>query len=78
MKRPLLLSAALIAAANLAACGLTGDLERPGPLWGDPKGDVAPADLPEQKQGTLPDLPDRPDEDAAAEEDADDELLGGT
>ena len=36
MKRPLLLSAALIAAANLAACRLTGDLERPGPLWGDP------------------------------------------
>ena len=76
MKRPLLLSAALIAAANLAACGLTGDLERPGPLWGDPKGDVVPADMPEQTQGTLPDLPDRDDEDDDTT-DADDELLGG-
>ena len=36
MKRPLLLAAALLAAGNLAACGLTGDLKRPDPLWGDP------------------------------------------
>ena len=28
MKRPLLLAAALLASANLAACGLTGDLKR--------------------------------------------------
>ncbi len=76
MKRPLLLSAALIAATNLAACGLTGDLERPGPLWGDPQGDVAPAELPEDRQGNLPDLPDR-DADEAPDPDSDDELLGG-
>ncbi len=33
MKRALILTA-LIAAPLLSACGKTGDLERPGPLWG--------------------------------------------
>jgi len=75
MKRPLLFVAAVLASANLAACGLTGDLKRPDPLWGDPSGDLEPAELPDQNQTNLPDLPDREDEDAAPE--ADDELLGG-
>jgi len=76
MKRPLLFAAALFAASNLAACGLTGDLERPGPLWGDPDQTLDPADLPNKTQTDLPDLPDREDEDASS--DADDELLGGS
>lgn len=75
MKRPLLFLAALVAAANLAACGLTGDLKRPDPLWGDPSGELDPAELPQQNQTNLPDLPDR--EEDEAEQDADDELLGG-
>ncbi|MEE2922537.1 lipoprotein [Hyphomonas sp.] len=75
MKRPLLLAAALLAAGNLAACGLTGDLKRPDPLWGDPSGELDPAELPQQNQTNLPDLPDR--EEDEAEQDADDELLGG-
>lgn len=75
MKRPLLLAAALLASANLAACGLTGDLKRPDPLWGDPADGLEPAELPEQNQGDLPRLPDRDDEES--DMDADDELLGG-
>ena len=75
MKRPLLRAAALLAAGNLAACGLTGDLKRPDPLWGDPSGELDPAELPQQNQTNLPDLPDR--EEDEAEQDADDELLGG-
>jgi len=76
MKRPLLLAAALLAASNLAACGLTGDLQRPDPLWGDPSSTTEPAELPDRSQTNLPDLPDREDE--STEPDADDELLGGT
>lgn len=74
MKRPLLLAAAILAASNLAACGLTGDLERPGPLWGHPDGSAGEAELPDDTQSNLPDLPDREDDSDA---DADDELLGG-
>lgn len=33
MKRALILAALLLTPA-LAACGKTGDLERPGPMWG--------------------------------------------
>jgi hypothetical protein len=40
---------ALLALTLLAGCGITGGLERPGPLWGDPppsstNGEAAPAD----------------------------------
>ena len=76
MKRPLLLAAALLAASNLAACGLTGDLARPDPLWGNPDESVEPAELPDKTQTNLPDLPDREDEEDTPP-DADDELLGG-
>ena len=70
MKRPLLLAAALLASANLAACGLTGDLKRPDPLWGE-----RTDELPDQNQNNLPSLPDREDE--GSDTGADDELLGG-
>ena len=75
MKRAFLLAAAALAASNLAACGLTGDLERPGPLWGDPDGSLEPAELPDKSQTNLPDLPDREDDTSSND---DDELLGGT
>jgi predicted small lipoprotein YifL len=74
MKRPLL-AAALLASANLAACGLTGDLKRPDPLWGEPTDGLEPAELPDQNQNNLPSLPDREDEDSDTGDD--DELLGG-
>ncbi|WGM38996.1 hypothetical protein [Caulobacter sp. NIBR1757] len=32
--RTAILAAALLAAPLLTACGKTGDLERPGPMWG--------------------------------------------
>ncbi len=32
--------------ALLAGCGLKGDLETPGPMWGDPGRDVVARDLP--------------------------------
>ena len=76
MKRPLLFLAALVAAANLAACGLTGDLKRPDPLWGEPREGLEPAELPSQNQTNLPDLPDREEDESDAN--GDDELLGGT
>ena len=75
MKRPLLLAAALLASANLAACGLTGNLKRPDPLWGEPTDGLEPAELPDQNQNNLPSLPDREDE--GSDTGADDELLGG-
>jgi hypothetical protein len=76
MKRPLLLAAALIAAGSLSACGLTGDLKRPAPLWGDPNETLEPANLPDQAESDLPPLPER--ETTGAADEADDELLGGT
>jgi hypothetical protein len=45
MKRPLAIAALILGTLTLPACGLTGDLKRPGPLWGDPN-DVE-AELPE-------------------------------
>jgi hypothetical protein len=57
---------------TVAGCGLTGDLQRPGPLIGQPGRDVSPADLPTAGERTLPPLPERPSN--APEED---ELLGG-
>ena len=75
MSRPYMLAAILLAASSLSACGLTGSLARPDPLWGDPDGSLEPAELPEESKQRLPDLPDRetPESDAGA----DDELLGG-
>jgi hypothetical protein len=61
---------------GVSACGLTGDLKRPGPLIGNPSGEVDPADLPGGGNKNLPELPDRPAEtEPTAEEE--DELLGG-
>ncbi|KJS35575.1 MAG: hypothetical protein VR74_15535 [Hyphomonas sp. BRH_c22] len=75
MKRPLLLAAVLIAAGSLSACGLTGDLKRPSPLWGDPNETLEPANLPDQAESDLPPLPER---ETGPTDEADDELLGGT
>lgn len=76
MTRKYALAAAILLAASLSACGLTGPLQRPGPLIGNPSGDVDPASLPDGQARDLPALPDRPqsEEEAAEEED---ELLGG-
>ncbi len=57
---------------SVAGCGLTGDLQRPGPLIGQPGRDVAPAELPAEGERALPPLPERSSD--APEED---ELLGG-
>ncbi len=35
MRRLMILLGALGAAFTLAACGVRGDLERPGPIWGE-------------------------------------------
>jgi hypothetical protein len=48
MKRPLAVAALILGSLILPACGLTGDLKRPDPLWGDPQ-DVE-AELPEGRQ----------------------------
>ncbi|HAE27011.1 MULTISPECIES: LPS translocon maturation chaperone LptM [Hyphomonas] len=74
MKRPLAIAALILGTLALPACGLTGDLKRPDPLWGDPN-DVE-AELPEGNTSTLPKLPPRQeaeDSDTSGE----DELLGG-
>lgn len=76
MKRTLALAAAILLASSLSACGLTGPLQRPGPLIGNPSGDVDPADLPDGEARDLPSLPDRPQSQQAPEEE-EDELLGG-
>ena len=52
----------LAASALLAGCGLRGDLERPAPLWGDPRTDSAsPAsEAPPDPNAPVPvDNPDR-------------------
>lgn len=36
MKRLATFTLVALSALALAACGLRGNLERPGPLWGDP------------------------------------------
>jgi len=35
--KPVVVIPFMIAAFGLSACGLRGDLERPDPLWGEPK-----------------------------------------
>ncbi len=74
MKRVLGAAAALVLLGGVSACGLTGDLKRPGPLVGSGN-EVDPADLPDAKNRNLPELPDRPS--SEADEEAGDELLGG-
>ena len=74
MKRLLGAAAALLLLGGVSACGLTGDLKRPGPLSGNPN-NVDPASLPDAENKNLPQLPDRPSE--PADEQAEDELLGG-
>jgi hypothetical protein len=74
MKRLLGAAAALVLLGGVSACGLTGDLKRPGPLIGNPD-NVDPADLPDPDNTSLPPLPDRPS--ATPDEDTEDELLGG-
>jgi hypothetical protein len=75
MKRPLFLAAVLLAGTSLSACGLTGDLKRPAPLFGHGGNELEPADLPDEAKSDLPPLPDR---EPVATDGADDELLGGT
>lgn len=75
MKRRMGAAAALGLLASLSACGLTGDLKRPGPLIGTPRGDTQPASLPDAQNRNLPDLPERASD--APEAATDDELLGG-
>lgn len=74
MKRMLGAAAAVVLMSGASACGLTGDLKRPGPLYGDPN-NVDPASLPDAENKNLPPLPDRPSQ--APEEETEDELLGG-
>jgi len=75
MKRLISGAAALGFLASLSACGLTGDLKRPGPLIGTPRGDIEPASLPDAQNRNLPELPERPSD--APEAATEDELLGG-
>jgi hypothetical protein len=74
MKRLLGAAAAFLLLGCVSACGLTGDLKRPGPLIGNPN-NVDPASLPDAGNKNLPQLPERPSE--PADERAEDELLGG-
>jgi len=75
MKRFMGAAAALVLLGGVSACGLTGDLQRPGPLIGNPSGEVDPASLPDTEDRNLPQLPERPSE--APAEETEDELLGG-
>ncbi len=78
MTRFLPAATVLLFAGALSACGLTGDLKRPGPLIGTPSGNVKPAELPEGDGSTLPPLPERPKtQEAPTSRTSDDELLGG-
>ncbi|HPE49049.1 MAG TPA: hypothetical protein PLR76_11655 [Hyphomonas sp.] len=76
MNRPLAIATLILGAVTLPACGLTGDLKRPEPLWGHPATDVEPAELPKQDGTALPKLPEREDT-AGSDTGTDDELAGG-
>ncbi|MBY9065823.1 lipoprotein [Hyphomonas sp. WL0036] len=74
MKRTFALAAVILLASSVSACGLTGPLQRPGPLIGNPS-DAPEAELPDGQASDLPQLPSRPsNQPSEAEED---ELLGG-
>lgn len=77
MKRALLLGAAVLALSSVSACGLTGDLKRPAPIWGEGTKGSAPAELPDSNRSQLPQLPDRDDAEDDTLPNAEDELLGG-
>lgn len=77
MKRTLLLGAAVLALSSVSACGLTGDLKRPAPIWGEGTDGSKPAELPESNRSQLPQLPEREESDEDTPPNADDELLGG-
>ena len=74
MKRILGATALALVLANVSACGLTGDLKRPGPLIGSGN-NAEPAELPGAGGKDLPPLPERPAQAEPAEDE--DELLGG-
>lgn len=76
MNRPLAIAALLLGAVSLPACGLTGDLKRPDPLWGHPD-EGSEAQLPEGDSSALPKLPPRTEEQDSDTSGEDDELLGG-
>ncbi len=76
MKRFLSAALALALLGGVSACGLTGPLQRPGPLIGNPD-NVDPATLPDAGNKNLPQLPDRPSQTPSEDEEAEDELLGG-
>ena len=76
MNRTLALSGLFLALGSVSACGLTGDLQRPKPIFGGPT-DVEAAELPADREPDLPPLPERSSEDSGSAPDADDELLGG-
>ena len=76
MKRPLAIAALILGAVSLPACGLTGDLKRPAPLWGHPEGDNE-AKLPDGDTSALPKLPPREEAKDSDTAGGDDELLGG-
>ncbi|WP_213269627.1 lipoprotein [Hyphomonas sp.] len=76
MTRKFALAAAILLATSVSACGLTGPLQRPGPLIGNPSGSVDPASLPDGEARDLPALPDRPQNQEKPPEE-EDELLGG-
>lgn len=72
---------ALMLAGTVTGCGLTGDLQRPDPLFGEPDGSSA-AELPDRGiERGLPETPgaEREEDDPPADDqpNADDELLGG-
>ena len=74
--RPVAVAILLVSMSSLSACGLTGDLKRGKPIFGEPNQAVDPAELPNAEKTALPPLPERPGAEKT-EEDADDELLGG-
>ncbi len=65
----------LLLPAALAGCGLTGDLQRPPPLFGENLPEIVPAELPEGEDRDLPQLPPRQDRSQTPADS--DELLGG-
>lgn len=73
--------AAMLALASVSACGLTGALDRPDPLWGEPDPGIEAAELPTNQVTDRQALPPRADGDPDAFSDdfeaTDDELLGG-
>jgi hypothetical protein len=78
MTKPVLLVASALALSGVSACGLTGDLKRPAPIYGEPSPNLEPAKLPDAGNDDLPELPERSDAiDPDTPPNSDDELLGG-